>query len=436
MAIYNADLNAYLLEEGEEVFTPANQDDTPLKVIGNALANIISGSNGDDTLDGGSGADVLSGGIGDDTYIVDNSSDKVVEQADEGYDTVIASVNYNIGPNNGIEALIAAEGSDSLVLVGNGLDNLIVGSNGHDTLNGGVGADVMIGGSGDDVYIVDNSGDKAVETADGGFDTIVTTANYALGPNAGIEVLRAAESVQTGLALTGNAFANLIIGGMGHDTLNGAGGADTMQGGAGNDRYIIDNLNDWAVESIGSGNDTAVVSVANYDVTRLKNIESVVLVGAAIGNTGGSVSVTGSSGKFTFQGGTKKETIKGTIGNDKIAGGLGNDVLMGGRGKDTFAFNTKLDKKLNVDSIRDFSVRDDSISLAHGVFKTIKKMGTLSASEFRIGTKALDGNDHILYNRATGKLYYDADGSGKGAAIHFATVGAHLSLTNKDFFLV
>ncbi|CDZ43365.1 Hypothetical protein, partial CDS, partial [Neorhizobium galegae bv. officinalis] len=37
---------------------------------GNALANVVSGGSGNDTLDGGAGADMLIGGAGDDIYII------------------------------------------------------------------------------------------------------------------------------------------------------------------------------------------------------------------------------------------------------------------------------------------------------------------------------------------------------------------------------
>ncbi|CDZ68395.1 Putative calcium-binding protein, partial CDS, partial [Neorhizobium galegae bv. orientalis] len=55
---------------------------------GNALANVVSGGSGNDTLDGGTGSDTLIGGAGDDTYIVDIATDVVTEAANEGSDTV------------------------------------------------------------------------------------------------------------------------------------------------------------------------------------------------------------------------------------------------------------------------------------------------------------------------------------------------------------
>ena len=50
--------------------------------------------------------------------------------------------------------------------------------------------------------------------------------------------------------------------------------------------------------------------------------------------------------------------------------------------------------------------------------------------------KAHDANDRIIYDKDSGVLYYDADGTGKGASVAFATISKNLALTNKDFFVI
>jgi VCBS repeat-containing protein len=128
--------------------------------------------------------------------------------------------------------------------------------------------------------------------------------------------------------------------------------------------------------------------------------------------------------------------LVGGAGNDTLNGGAGNDVLTGGAGKDVFLFKDKLNKSTNVDTITDFSVRDDTIQLDNKVFTKLEKTGTLSKSNFVVGTKAVDANDHIIYDKKKGYVYYDADGSGKGKAVLFAKVKKGLSLTEKDFRVV
>lgn len=45
-------------------------------------------------------------------------------------------------------------------------------------------------------------------------------------------------------------------------------------------------------------------------------------------------------------------------------------------------------------------------------------------------------NDRIVYNSATGQLFYDSDGSGAGAAVLFATLQTGLGLAASDFEVI
>ncbi|MCR6499957.1 hypothetical protein MUO32_12990 [Shinella sp. CPCC 101442] len=136
------------------------------------------------------------------------------------------------------------------------------------------------------------------------------------------------------------------------------------------------------------------------------------------------------------------DTVRGRGGNDVIAAGAGNDVLFGGTGMDKltggagadiFVFDAKASKK-NIDTITDFSAKSDVISLDHLFFRgSHGGLGTLIEEEFRIGVKAQDEFDRVIYNNKTGALYYDADGNGRAVAVQFAILNKGLALTSDNF---
>ena len=63
-------------------------------------------------------------------------------------------------------------------------------------------------------------------------------------------------------------------------------------------------------------------------------------------------------------------------------------------------------------------------------------VGALASGAFRIGKTAVDANDRILYDAATGNLWYDRDGNGSAAAVQFAKLSTGLALTAADFVAV
>ena len=111
-------------------------------------------------------------------------------------------------------------------------------------------------------------------------------------------------------------------------------------------------------------------------------------------------------------------------------------MLTGGAGNDAFLFNAKPDMWGNVDTITDFSVPGDLILIDHLAFTKIGRVGAFAAANLVIGTKALDAADRLIYDKTTGNLFYDADGSGRSAAILFAHLSPNLSLTASDFLIV
>ncbi|AZN36126.1 calcium-binding protein [Iodobacter ciconiae] len=129
-------------------------------LVGNAAINTLMGAAGNDTLDGGAGADKLLGGQGDDRYVVDVSGDVITENANEGSDTVQASLSWTLGNHlenltlTGTAAINATGNALNNILVGNAGANTLTGAAGNDTLSGGAGVDTLIGGAGNDTYML------------------------------------------------------------------------------------------------------------------------------------------------------------------------------------------------------------------------------------------------------------------------------------------
>jgi len=356
-------------------------------VIGGTAANdLLYGGDGHDTIRGGAGDDMLYGEAGDD-YLSGGAGD---------------------------DGLFGDIGSDRLY-----------GDEGNDRLNGGAGLDLMAGGAGNDTYFVDNARDTVVETAGNGTDTIYASTSYALSLSADVEVLRAiSTAATTTINLTGSNTNNTIVGNAGANRLNGRGGADKMYGYGGNDTYFVDNAGDRVVETSSGGTADLVYSTVSY--TLAAYVENLYASGSS------SISLTGN---------TLSNRIYGNSSNNKINGGYGNDILKGGSGKDTFIFKDKLSKSYNLDRITDFNVTDDTIHLDNSVFTklgsgSVSSPKKLSSSCFVIGSAAKDQNDYVIYNKSTGYLYYDADGSGSGKAVEIAKLSTNLSLTYNDFYVI
>jgi hypothetical protein len=144
----------------------------------------------------------------------------------------------------------------------------------------------------------------------------------------------------------------------------------------------------------------------------------------------------------TLSGTAGSNVLTGGAGQDRLSGGLGKDTLTGGGGQDVFVFDTKPNTRTNLDRITDFNVRDDALWLDNAIFKALGKSGsvtkpaTLKSSFFYAGTTAHDGSDRVIYNKKTGALYYDADGTGAAKQVQIATLAKKLALSYKDFFVI
>ncbi|MBI2717513.1 MAG: cadherin domain-containing protein [Rhizobiales bacterium] len=398
-------------------------------ITGNAASNVLSGGAGNDTLDGGAGADTMSGGLGNDIYAVDNSGDVVVENVDEGTDTVNSRVSYTLGVNlenltlTGVDAVNGTGNVLDNTITGNSQANTLVGRGGSDTLNGGGGADLMIGGIGDDHYVVDNVGDVVTELLGEGTDSVRSSITYTLTAN--VEQLTLAGSANisgagngAGNIIIGNSGANVLYGYGAADRLDGGAGADTLIGGTGNDVYIVDNVGDVVQENSGEGTDSVYSGVS---FTLSANVENLALTGAALVNgTGNELAnaitgngsnnvLSGLDGNDTLKGMSGNDTLDGGNGDDVINGGLGVDLLTGGAGNDTFVYSL---------------VRDS------GILSTTRDTIADFATGDHIDLSAIDANLSVAGDQA---FVLDTDGSFSIGEIKLEVVGSDLLLSlNQD----
>jgi Ca2+-binding RTX toxin-like protein len=292
----------------------------------------------------------------------------------------------------------------------------------YQLMNGGLihgaGGGIMLSGDNDDtVTTIVNSG-AIVAGAVGiarysvfSTETIAFTntgtlsAPTAFGPNAG-------DAIARDLITNSGRISGTILLGNGSDVYSGASGRLTghLLAGAGNDVAKGGIDSDWFEGGIGND--------------------------ALTGNAGND-RLFGQDGNDTLNGGFGSDILDGGIGNDTLFGGVGYDKLTGGLNNDSFVFNTALNASTNRDVVTDFNHIADTFRLENAVFT---KLGAgvhpLNPAFFRVGAAALDANDFIVYNQATGALAYDVNGNAAGGTTAFAVLTNHPVLAANDFAVI
>ena len=377
-----------------------------------------------------------------------------------------------------VEIEISGETSSQDVVRGDATANLLTaillgqtlkGQAGSDTLNDNGFAATLSGGADNDIYWVSNSETIIQELNGQGTDQVRTSISvFALGES--VENLSytgtnarfygygnaSANIIESGIlgdfligysgadTLRGGAGADVLDGGADHDILDGGTGNDVMIGGGGNDIFYVDSVTDVVVEGGDPGFDTVFAAISNYVLADW--VENLSFTGtAAYTGTGNAVSnqIQGSISHDTLHGlgGNDRligfggnDTLNGGEGNDLLQGGIGSDQLSGGTGADQFRFDTSIAFG-DIDIITDFELGVDQIQLSRAVFSALD-LGALSATAFVTGTAAQDSDDRIIYDAATGSLYYDVDGNGAGAAIKFASVTPQMPLDESAFLII
>lgn len=240
--------------------------------------------------------------------------------------------------------------------------------------------------------------------------------------------------------LDGGAGNDTLDGGAGNDILNGGAGQDIFTGGAGSDTYNGGTGNDRIVESADSNFTVTNSSLTGLVANPLSSIEGVSLTGGVSNNkfdasafNVGDVIFSGVAGNDTLIGGAGKDTLNGGAGKDTLIGGGGNDSLIGGTGADVFVFNSS---NQGIDTITDFVSASDRIRIGASGFGAGLVAGTISASQFVLGSSALDASDRFIYNQETGALFFDKDGTGSAAKIQLAILSNQSNMSASDIFVV
>lgn len=416
-----------------------------------------------ETVWGDARNNAIFGGIGDDTL-----------RGLDGNDSLYGERRFTFVPG-GADRLVGGNGDD--LLFGGGGDDVQFGGAGNDVLEGGDGIDILQGNDGDDTFIFRYeavpsgervAGDDGTDTlfisgmadfwnarllsieqvyfdvAVDGMATFTQTQIAGIGtfvgnrPEPGLPVpprgdshhVLAVEMKTSGtldlstktivdideVRLTGTNGADSLIGTAGADLLDGGAGNDVMAGGGGNDTYFVDRSGDTVVEAAGAGIDTVRTTASH---TLAANVENLSLEGFR---------------SLTGIGNDLANAITGSINNDTINGRLGSDTLSGDAGRDRFVFDTALGAG-NVDTILDFTVGFDLVVLENDIFIGLAP-GKLTSAAFRIGNAALDADDRILYDSATGMLQFDTDGAGGSSASTFASLSPGLALTQSSILIV
>jgi Ca2+-binding RTX toxin-like protein len=389
----------YTLTANVENLTELLEGTSKIALIGNDLANVITGQTSGDTLNGGLGADTMiamGGGSDSPTFLysmkegasfyVDNVNDVVVagghyfsniNQVGD-MDTVYTTVDYTLP--SGIENLVMT--GSATTGRGNELNNNLFGRGGSDRLEGGagndrlfgawgydtytyssgkgsqieysaIGTDVLVGGTGDDKYYVEWGVDQIVEAENEGVDTAYVStsagvgASYSLSIYANVENM-AVTSARNDITLIGNDLDNSVL---------GWGQRNRLDGGRGND-YISDGD---LYSSVSYGSNTLVGGEGN---DRLKAV-------------GGN------------------DTLQGDSGNDILTAISSNNTLKGGTDDDTYVVQ---------------STTNAIIENADEGTDTVQSMGTFSLAAIDNvenltltgGAVAMDGTGNALNNLLTG----------------------------------
>ena len=390
--------------EGDDTLIGSSGADSFQARAGNDLLSggagddwMLFGEEGDDTLIGGAGSDLLSGGAGADSFVFDVAPGTANADAISDFETGIDKIHLDASVMTALGASGNFAASDARFWTGTAAhdaDDRVI----FNAANGELRYDADGNGAGAAQLIANLQGGRTMVASD------IAVDNGTTGGGGG--------------TITGTPGNDSLTGTAGNDTLDGLGGADTMNGLAGDDTYIV---TAGDVLSDSGGNDTVV---AGLSWALSASFENLTLTG--------STNLDGSGNFFANR-------LVGNSANNILKGRDGNDTLTGGGGNDFFDFVTA-PSAASADVITDFA-SGDRLRLDDGAHAGIGAVGNWTAGDARFWsgagvTSGHDANDRVVYNTTTGALYYDADGSGAGAAVLVATLQGAPAVSATDISVI
>jgi Ca2+-binding RTX toxin-like protein len=325
--------------------------------------------------------DLLQGGSGNDLYRVTSVLDQVVEDPNQGNDTVVTTLaHYVLAPN--VEALSYA-GSGNFHGRGNASDNVLTGGAGKDTLGGGGGADTLTGGAGADVFSFSLALDAQTAEAIRDVITDFAASTDSIRVDFGTVSTNFTLASGTADATVGQAFYAVAAQRL------------TFQGAA------AGSASDLVIQSAGAVNvatdiDVVVATNAATALTALAGDDTLIGTGD-FANT-----LSGGGGADFIDGGAGADSIAGGASADTIRGGTGADTLSGGAGADLFLYELPNADVARNDQQGAGLVRDTLVAFETGVDRIRIDFGQQGAPQFIMVDGVADGNF------AFGNMRYDA----------------------------
>ena len=206
--------------------------------------------------------------------------------------------------------------------------------------------------------------------------------------------------------------------------------ADTGVSGIDEIRFAATSASTLTLFSGDTGIEKVVVGVGTAETAITSGTSAIKIDAVAIGN---SLTIIGNDGA---------NTLIGTAFSDVFKGNNGNDILTGGTGADKFVFDSQPNSTSNKDTVTDFQSGSDKLQFSLDIFTSLGvSPGNLASEQFWSTANAFtahDADDRLIYNTASGVLYYDEDGLGGNPAIQVALLGTtvHSGLMYSDIVLI